>query len=67
MLDVLGRDGLLLLRFVESHAGILIASQVACRLFEVVNGRPGDNAREIEMEMESSELKKPLAVLGDMV
>jgi len=67
VLDVLGRDGLLLLRFVESHAGILVASQVACRLFEGVNGRQRDNVPAIEMEMESSELKKPSAVLGDMV
>lgn len=67
VLDVLGRDGLLLLRFVESHAGILVASQVACRLFELVNTRPGDIVHEVEIEMESSELKKPPAVLGDMV
>jgi hypothetical protein len=67
VLDVLGRDGLLLLRFVESHAGILIASQVACRLFEVVNERR-DNVRAIENELESSELKKQsLAILGDMI
>jgi len=69
VLDVLGRDGLLLLRFVESHAGILVASQVACRLFEVVNTRPGDNVPEVEIELEmESELKKPSAtVLGDMI
>jgi len=70
VMEVLGRDGLLLLRFIEAHAGILVASQVACRLFEVVNRRPERNvpAIENEMEVESSEFKKPaLVLLGDIV
>ncbi len=43
-MEVLGRDGLLLLQFIEAHAGILVASQVACRLFELVDEDERHNA-----------------------
>ncbi len=43
-MEVLGRDGLLLLQFIEAHAGILVASQVACRLFELVDEDERRNA-----------------------
>jgi len=66
VLEVLGRDGLLLLRFIESHAGVMIASQVACRLFEVVNAAPRNDGPAAEEEMGES-FEKPAMVLGDMI
>jgi len=33
--DTLGRDGLLLLSFIDSHAGCMVASEVACELFNM--------------------------------
>jgi len=65
--EVLGRDGLLLLRFIESHAGVMIASQVACRLFEKVNGSPRNGIPVGAVEMTAHSEKPDELVQDEMV